>query len=183
MYKKVKEDFTLRSSRDGHSSSSNISSTPSPAGPPGCCLLHFLHLFCLSFIIGMPNRSCILKLRRNQCFVCNFLYALDFSHVGRFTHVVCLHYLLPYVGNIDTNIDIGTIGKTLNGICLPIVPFLPLVRTRNACIDMGYVRGSPNGNICKSTNGTVGTICTNGNQKTLNAFCCQWYHWYQRYHW
>ena len=29
--------------------------------------------FCLSFIIGMPNRSCILKLRTNQCFVCNFL--------------------------------------------------------------------------------------------------------------
>ena len=47
--------------------------TPSPAGPPGCCLLHFLHLFCLSFIIGMPNRSCILKLRTNKCFVCNFL--------------------------------------------------------------------------------------------------------------
>ena len=46
---------------------------PSPAGPPGCCLLHILHLFCLSFIIGMPNRSCILKLRMNQCFVCNFL--------------------------------------------------------------------------------------------------------------
>ena len=33
----------------------------------------FLHIFCLSFIIGMPNRSCILKLRTNQCFVCNFL--------------------------------------------------------------------------------------------------------------
>ena len=35
---------------------------------------------------------------------------------------------------------------------------------------IGYVRGSPNGKICKSTNGTVGTIFTNGNQKTLNAF-------------
>ena len=34
-----------------------------------------------------------------------------------------------------------------------------------------------------STNGTVGTIFTNGNQKTLNDFCCQWYHWYQWYHW
>ena len=34
----------------------------------------------------------------------------------------------------------------------------------------GYVRGSPNGKICKSTNGTVGTIFTNGNQKTLNVF-------------
>ena len=31
----------------------------------------------------------------------------------------------------------------------------------------GYVRGSPNGKICKSTNGTIGTIFTNGNQKTL----------------
>ena len=35
---------------------------------------------------------------------------------------------------------------------------------------MGYVRGSPNGRICKSTNGTVGTIFTNGNRKTLNVF-------------
>ena len=35
---------------------------------------------------------------------------------------------------------------------------------------MGYVRGSPSGTICKSTNGTVGTIFTNGNQKTLNVF-------------
>ena len=34
----------------------------------------------------------------------------------------------------------------------------------------GYVRGSPNGKICKTTNGTVGTIFTNGNQKTLNVF-------------
>ena len=34
----------------------------------------------------------------------------------------------------------------------------------------GYVRGSPNGKICKSTNGTVGTIFTDGNQKTLNVF-------------
>ena len=45
---------------------------PSPAGPPGCSPLHLLHLSSLSFIIGMPNRSCILKLRSNQCFVCNF---------------------------------------------------------------------------------------------------------------
>ena len=61
--------------------------------------------------------------------------------------------LLPYVGNIGTiatnGITNGTIGKTLN---------------------RGYVRGSPNGKICKSTNGTVGTIFTNGNQKTLNVF-------------
>ena len=61
----------------------------------------------------------------------------DFSRVGRITHaVVCLHHLLPYVGTIgtiDTNgITNGTIGKTLNGICLPMVPFLPLERTTNA---------------------------------------------------
>ena len=36
------------------------------------CLLHLLHLLSLSFMIGMPNRGCILKLRMNQCFVCNF---------------------------------------------------------------------------------------------------------------
>ena len=43
---------------------------------------------------------------------------------------------------------------------------------KRVCNDQtnGYVRGSPNGKICKSTNGTVGTIFTNGNQKTLNAF-------------
>ena len=35
--------------------------------------LHLLHLLNLSCMIGMPNRSCILKLRPNQCFVCNFL--------------------------------------------------------------------------------------------------------------
>ena len=39
---------------------------------PGCSPLHLPHLSRLSFIIGMPNRSCILKLRTNQCFVCNF---------------------------------------------------------------------------------------------------------------
>ena len=32
--------------------------------------------FCLSFIIGMSNRSCILKLRINLCFLCNFLCML-----------------------------------------------------------------------------------------------------------
>ena len=44
-------------------------------------------------------------------------------------------------------------------------------KSRNDLLPItGYVRGSPNGKICKSTNGTVGTIFTNGNQKTLNAF-------------
>ena len=43
--------------------------------PPSCCPLHFLHIFCLSVIIGMPNRSCIRELRTNQCFVCNFLFS------------------------------------------------------------------------------------------------------------
>ena len=56
-------------------------------------------------------------------------------------------------------------------------------RPRYFFIDAGYVRGSPNGKIFKSTDGTVGTIFTNGNQKTLNVFCCQWYHWYQWNHW
>ena len=46
--------------------------------------------------------------------------------------------MLPYVGNIGTigtnGITNGTIGKTLNGICLPMVPFLPLERTTNARI-------------------------------------------------
>ena len=37
------------------------------------------------------------------------------------------------IGTIGTNgITNGTIGKTLNGICLPMVPFLPLGKTTNA---------------------------------------------------
>ena len=44
--------------------------------------------------------------------------------------------MLPYVGNIGTigtnGITNGTIGKTLNGLCLPMVPFLPLEKTTNA---------------------------------------------------
>ena len=49
-----------------------------------------------------------------------------FFCVGRFAFAIfCLHYLLPHVGNI------GTISKTLNGIGLPIVPFLPMVRSPN----------------------------------------------------
>ena len=47
--------------------------SPSPAGPPGSCPLNLLRLSNLSFMIGMPNRCCILELRTNQCFVCNFL--------------------------------------------------------------------------------------------------------------
>ena len=40
----------------------------------GSCPLHLLNLSNLRFmIIGMPNRLCILELRANQCFVCNFL--------------------------------------------------------------------------------------------------------------
>ena len=63
----------------------------------------------------------------------------DFSRIGRITHAVfCLHHLLPYVGTIGTNgITNGTIGITLNGICLPMVPFLPLEknyeRTHSVC--------------------------------------------------
>ena len=44
------------------------------------------------------------------------------------------------------------------------------VKCANNRQSIGYVRGSSNGKICKSTNGTVGTIFTNGNQKTLNVF-------------
>ena len=50
---------------------------PPCAGPPGCSPLHPLrYLSSLSIIIGMPNRSCKLELRSNQCFVCNFLSIL-----------------------------------------------------------------------------------------------------------
>ena len=49
---------------------------PSPAGPPSSCPLHLLYLLNLKFVIGIPNRCCILELRSNQCFVCNFLCML-----------------------------------------------------------------------------------------------------------
>ena len=44
--------------------------SPSPASPPGSWLLH-LCLLNPSFVI--PNRCCIIELRANQYFVCNFL--------------------------------------------------------------------------------------------------------------
>ena len=48
----------------------------------------------------------------------------DISRVGRFTLALfCLFHLLPYVGNIGTVGTNGTIVKTLNDICLPMVPF------------------------------------------------------------
>ena len=46
---------------------------PSPAGPHNSCPLHLLYLFNLKFVIGNPNRCCILELRGNHFFVCNFL--------------------------------------------------------------------------------------------------------------
>ena len=56
----------------------------------------------------------------------------DFT-IGRTPNVAavfCLHHLLPYVGNIGTigtnGITNGTIGKILNGICLPMVPFFTI---------------------------------------------------------
>ena len=45
----------------------------SPAGTHSSCPLHLLHLLNSSVMIGMPNRCCVLELRANQCFVCNFL--------------------------------------------------------------------------------------------------------------
>ena len=45
----------------------------SPAGPPSSCPLHITYLLNLSFMIGIPNRCCILELRENQCSLCNFL--------------------------------------------------------------------------------------------------------------
>ena len=46
---------------------------PSHAGPHSSCHLPILYLLNLKFVIGMLNRCCILELRANQCFVCNFL--------------------------------------------------------------------------------------------------------------
>ena len=51
--------------------------SPSPAGPPGSCPLYLLHLSNLSFMIGMPNRCCILELRTT-----NVLYATSLVCLG-----------------------------------------------------------------------------------------------------
>ena len=45
---------------------------PLRAGPSVMCPLHLHHLLNLSFMKGMPNTRCILELRANLCFVCNF---------------------------------------------------------------------------------------------------------------
>ena len=37
--------------------------SPLLAGPSGSCLLHLRHLSNLNFVIGMPNRYCIIELR------------------------------------------------------------------------------------------------------------------------
>ena len=40
---------------------------------PGSSAVHLIYPLNLKFVIGIPNRCCILQLRPNQCFVCNFL--------------------------------------------------------------------------------------------------------------
>ena len=47
--------------------------SPFPKGPPGSCPLHLLHLSNLSFMIGMPNRCCI---------VTNDLFATSLVSLG-----------------------------------------------------------------------------------------------------
>ena len=47
--------------------------SPSPAGPAGCCPLNFLNMINLKFQVRASNGCCILYLRPNQSFVCNFL--------------------------------------------------------------------------------------------------------------
>ena len=65
-------------------------------------------------------------------FYARHIESRDFSRVGKITHsVFCLHHLrrmpVDNIGTIGTNgITNGTIGKTLNGICLPMVPFFTI---------------------------------------------------------
>ena len=78
LWKKSREDWSLRVSRVGHCSSSSISPTlldvaPPPAGPAGCRPLYLLHLLNLSFTIRAPNGGCILHFRVYQSFACNLL--------------------------------------------------------------------------------------------------------------
>ena len=59
---------------------------------------------------------------------------------------------------------IFTIGKTLNGICLPMVPFLPLEKTTNARIVQGFTNGTIGNAI-----GTNGTNVTNIRQQIVQT--------------
>ena len=49
----------------------------SPAGPHYSCPLHLFHLSNLSFMIGMPNRCCILKLRATNVVYATSLVSLS----------------------------------------------------------------------------------------------------------
>ena len=61
------------------------------------------------------------------------------SRIGNFAHTVgCLQYWLPTVFTIGNNgITNGTIGRTLNDICIPLVPLVePWTHELEALIDM-----------------------------------------------
>ena len=65
----------------------------SPAGSPGSCPLHILHLSNLSIMKGVPNRCCILELRADQCFVCYFLIVPRYKGLMALKKTHCLSCL------------------------------------------------------------------------------------------
>ena len=92
----------------------------------------YIVLFMKFTFASMTNVMLCLFVKFINYFV--ILNHVTFFPLVDFTHAVfCLHYLLPYVGNIVTigtnGIIGGTIGKTLNDICLPLIKMLPMVRT------------------------------------------------------
>ena len=86
---------------------------PSPAGPPSSCPLHLLYLLNLKFVIGIPNRCCILELRSNQCFVCNFLCMLSIKLCSCF-------FLKPWV---YVHVKITLIYYSVNCIFIMIIDY------------------------------------------------------------
>ena len=94
--------------------------SPSPAGPPGSCPLYLLHLSNLSFMIGMPNRCCILKLRSQT----NVLYATSLvcldakAKLHRRKPNVLVALSLVHVRNLHpgANLHPGCIFDHVNGI-------------------------------------------------------------------
>ena len=68
---------------------------------------------------------------------------------------LCFLYLLFYLNPkflcLYRSVCVGPVRK-------PHCWFSHEVAQMCICPNIGYVRGSPNGKICKSTNGTVGTI-------------------------
>ena len=103
--RRLRRTAPFGASRDGHSSSStDTTCIPlSPAGPPGSCPLHLLHLCNLIFMIGMPNVY-------SSCGQTNALYATSLVCLGakaKLRRRKPIVYLLfkNFLEHVDSNLN------------------------------------------------------------------------------